>query len=961
MDFLNELNESQKKAAAHVSGPLLIVAGAGTGKTKVITSRIANLILSGTAKSSEILALTFTEKAMEEMIERVDVLMPLGYEEIWIKTFHGFCDRVLRERGHEIGIDPGYKLFSKVDQWLLLKKNLFALELDYFRPMGNPSRFLFTLLEYFSRLKDECITPEEFAAYCSTLPEADEIQKEERKKFLELAHVYAAYQKMLIAENALDFGDLVYFTLQLLEKRPSVLNEYQERYKYIMVDEFQDTNYSQTRLILLLAKKSRNLVVVGDDDQSIYRWRGASLSNILEFEKSFPGAEKVILTDNYRSDQKILDAAYLLIQNNNPDRLEFREHISKKLVAKRGDVGESAVGSSAQSPVQIWHFQHFFDEVRSVCDDIERGIQGGVSPRDMAILGRSNQHLKAFVEELKSRKIPYQVRTPQGIFSLEEVKDLLAVARLISNPSDDIAMYRYLQFDVFGIPMDEIVSLYQKAKKEYLSLYDCFKKNLLDPQPLLLPEISKSDSPFHLLSELISFSQNKGPLKILLQFLYQSKYLQRLVDDERFEAVEKVQNLHRFGRFVDHFEKTETHHSLYDFLEYVELLEEAEGGNFEQVAASDYDAVQLLTVHSSKGLEFPTVYVVNSVQHRFPSISRGDPLEIPEALAKEHTTKEDYHLQEERRLMYVACTRARDRLVLTHSDAYEGKKKWKPSVFLDELAASAIPLSQDFPASGKNLESFLGEASSKYLAGARLHKLSKKLSYSQFDTFQTCPLKYRYRYLFPIPTPQSHAANFGSSVHNALNFFYRTLKRGEAVSWELMQGLYEQEWIPYGYESKAHENKQKERGLEMLRVFYEKNSVPEFVVPFALERNFNLKVGEFSISGRIDRIDALEDGTYEVIDYKTGSSKRDSNLSKDLQLSLYAWACRDVFQIPVSKLSLYFIADQEKNSTTRSDEEIEKTKLEILELALELQKSEFQPTPGFHCQYCDYRLVCPAV
>lgn len=965
-DFLKNLNPLQREAVIHNTGPLLIVAGAGTGKTSVITSRIANLVCNMHVKSGEILALTFTEKATEEMIERVDLLMPLSYEEIWIKTFHSFCDCVLRERGHEIGIDPGYRLLTQIDQWLLLKKNLFRIPLDYYRPSGNPSRFLFTLLNYFSRLKDEYILPEELKNYAELLPEQDDVQKEERKKFLELACAYDFYQNLLTAENVLDFGDLVFQTLRLFEMRSSVLAEYQDRFRHILVDEFQDTNYAQTRLVLLLAKKYGNITVVGDDDQSIYRWRGASLSNILEFQKQFPSAKSIVLTENYRSNQEILDSAYGLIQKNNPNRLEYREQISKKLIAKAALL-QDVKKTNGNANVSIWHFDHFPDEVDHVVSDIATSATHGIFWREMAILARSNQQLKSFTGELKARKIPYQVRTPEGMFSLEEIKDLLSVARLVSNPHDDIAMYRYLQLTVFSLPMEDIVNLYSQSHRENLSLYEFLSKES-GPSQTTIPGLEQSFlQAFQLLKELIAFSKNQSPLKIFLEFLHRSQYLQKLIDDESGETVEKVQNLHRFGRFVDHFEKTEKSSTLYDFLEYTELLEEAHGEKFENSPAADYDAVQLLTVHSAKGLEFSRVYIVNCVQHRFPSMEKEDPLEIPEALIKE-TSSEDHHLEEERRLFYVACTRAKDTLILSYSDTYEGKKKWKPSVFISEIAESSeggqnggFVKQENFPSERQKMESFFRDSVSPLLQGARLHRSVRRFSYSQFDTFLTCPLKYRYRYLFPIPVPPSHAANFGSSVHNALNLFYKSLKRGEPVNFELLSGLYEQEWIPYGYENKAHENVQKKKGLTMLQAFYEKNSVPEFAVPYGLEKAFSIKVGEISVSGRIDRIDRLEDGSYEVIDYKTGSSKRDANLSKDLQLSLYAWACRDIFHIPVSKLSLYFLNDQEKISTTRSNEQIDGVKADILKLALELQNSEYQPTPGFHCQYCDYRLVCPAV
>ncbi|MBU1626236.1 UvrD-helicase domain-containing protein, partial [bacterium] len=350
-NLLENLNKEQLQAAMHKEGPLMIIAGAGTGKTTVITQRIAWLIEQGLAKPDEILALTFTEKSATEMEERVDRLLPMGYLDLWISTFHSFCERILREHALEIGLSHEFTLLDEVDTMLLMRRNFDKFDLDYYRPRGNPTRFVKALLQHFSRIKDEMISPELYLEYVEKMQmDADTFEgvasEDEGEKLAEIARVkevasaYHEYQQILLENNAMDFADLIAYTLELFKKRPNILKMYREQFKFILVDEFQDTNTAQYELVKLLSAPKNNLTVVGDDDQSIYKFRGASLGNIMQFSQDFPNASRVVLTKNYRSAKQILDSAYTLIQQNNPHRLEIKEQISKALEAQLSEDGE---------------------------------------------------------------------------------------------------------------------------------------------------------------------------------------------------------------------------------------------------------------------------------------------------------------------------------------------------------------------------------------------------------------------------------------------------------------------------------------------------------------------------------------------------------------------------------------------------------------------------------------------
>ncbi|PKL72740.1 hypothetical protein CVV26_00575 [Candidatus Kuenenbacteria bacterium HGW-Kuenenbacteria-1] len=326
-NLLENLNEEQKKAVTYKNGPLLIIAGAGTGKTTVITSRIAWLILSNQAKPEEILALTFTDKAAEEMEERVDILLPYGYVDLWISTFHSFAERILKQHAIDIGLSDNFKLLTQTEQNFLIRRNFDRFNLDYYRPLGNPTKFIQAMIKHFSRAKDEEIWPEDYLKYAEKLKKnlnKEKIKDQEIARINEIANAYHIYQQLLLENSALDFGDLINYTLKLFKKRPQILEKYQKQFKYILVDEFQDTNWAQYELIKLLSAQKNNITVSFDDDQSIYKFRGASISNVMQFKKDYPKAKQIALIKNYRSKQNILDLAYDFIQLNNPNRLEWQ-------------------------------------------------------------------------------------------------------------------------------------------------------------------------------------------------------------------------------------------------------------------------------------------------------------------------------------------------------------------------------------------------------------------------------------------------------------------------------------------------------------------------------------------------------------------------------------------------------------------------------------------------------------
>lgn len=937
---LSPYNKQQVRAITHGNGPLLVISGAGTGKTHVLTGRILHLILEKGTAPEEILALTFTEKAAQEMAGRVDAALPLGSAEVWIKTYHAFCDNVLRERGHEIGLSTDFKLLNEVDLWMFLKRHLLDFDLKYYRSLGNPQKFLHSMQAHFSRLQDENIAPEQYLKYTKDTQKkakTDE-DKENAEKQLELANAYGIYTKLLLENNYMDFGGLMAYALQLFEKRKSVLAEYQKRFRYILVDEFQDTNFAQNKIVMMLASAHKNLFVVGDDDQSIYKWRGASLTNIQYFHKEFPRAKSIVLNENYRSNQAILDCAYSAIQKNNPNRLEITENVNKKLRA--------VSGRKVQIP-EVHHFAALEEETEFVVNKAVASLMRG---KNTAILVRTNALAIPFLDKLKHKKLPFQHFSESLLFTKPGIKDCMALLRVLADPRDDLALFRFLQLPFLEISMDALLKIVKKAKFQTSSIFETMEGAKF--------ETIKND-----LLKLVEYSRTRPVSEVLRRFLKESSYLKYLEK----KGGEGLDDIAAFSEKIAEFEERNEHKSVSDFLTYAQLLEEI-GRQPYETPVLDPNAIKVLTIHAAKGLEFDAVFVPGLVKSKFPSMSRSDAFEIPTELIPEILPEGDHHIEEERRLFYVALTRACESLMLSYSDFYDGKKQWKVSPFINEILESGKAISKT-PV--KNLKKSRATTQQEELPiiSSRKHRTIKleipKLSFSQLDAFKTCPLKYQFRYIFNLPAPAPAMLNFGTGMHNTLRDFYIELQANptkrscDKASTELLEKLYKKNWIPYGYDSRDLQESQKKLGLEILKKFYEHEKTLGLIIPEFIEKQFVVKINEVILSGRIDRIDRLPDGTYEVIDYKTGSAKQ-KNLKNDPQLSIYALACRDVFKIPVSRLSLYYIENLKKVSTTRTDAQIDACKEEIIKSARQISDSEFSPTPGYHCSYCDFRTICPA-
>ncbi len=973
-EFALKLNDAQRRASTHGEGPLLVIAGAGTGKTRVITERIRHLLQSDESLSGEnILALTFTKKAAGEMKSRVFQASGERGNGVILATFHSFCETLLKE------VAPDRVALEQVDHWILLRRNLRQLRLEKFRRLAEPGQFLSDFIAFFSRCQDELVSSEDYQRYADGLARQleaeraalDEDTYNERAEHValqqEIARAYRASEELLREKRAVAINGLIAEAVALLQKDHELRARLQKRFRHILVDEFQDTNIAQLELLHLLSAEPRNIVVVGDNDQAIYRFRGASFGSFKLFLERFAGWKtgqdsaklRVTLTENYRSTPNILRVATQVIAQN-----EVSADFPKKVLCATKPEGER---------IRIAELFAAEDEARWVADELQRLHGAGRPWRDFAVLYRQHAHRDHLVEELSRRKIPFVISN-LSILEHPLVRDALAYLRLIAKPYDDIACARVLAAPAWHLEAADLVRLAERAaKKRGTALYDVLQA----PQSELPFDASHSA-----LSELLEYlATQRKTLKRRTAREILSDLIEWLEIAQRASARDQ-KYVKRLGEFAKEWEPKSETRGLAEFLEYLDYYEQA-GGTLSLEDDAPGDAVQLMTVHAAKGLEFPHVFLLRVNSRAFPATERSPLFEFPTALMKEELPAGQFHIQEERRLFYVALTRAERRLTITTV----AEKKGKVPVFIEDILMDPSVKKRDVlqiapklrPADPKDAEKTNGgtEDASLFPASSGPPKIFSriagwaevfhppspeplKLSASAVENYRKCPQRYFFRYLWSLKEGPRATLSFGSVIHTTIKRFIEQLRKSVKLSFEEVARIFETEWSSAGFEDDYQEAEYKKDGIEQLRMFHAAMiEAPPKVLE--QEKGFELPLENgVIIAGRIDQINSLGRKDVEIVDYKTGKPKKEAEARKDLQLSIYALAAKEILELNPVRLAFHYLQNNQILATTRDEKQLDEAQGIVLEAAGQIRAGQFPAKPGFVCRSCAYKPICPA-
>lgn len=661
MSIYDTLNKEQKEAVLQTEGPVLLLAGAGSGKTRCLTHRIAYLIDEMGVKPWNILAITFTNKAAGEMRERVDGLVGFGADQVWVSTFHSLCVRILRRHIDKLGYETGFTIYDTDDQKSVMKGicKRMCIDTKMFKERA--------LLSAISSAKDNLVSVREYE-----LDAANDFNK------AVYAKVYREYQETLKKNNALDFDDIIVKTVELFQNCPEVLDSYQERFQYIMVDEYQDTNTAQFELIRLLAQKYRNLCVVGDDDQSIYRFRGANIRNILDFEKYFPEAVVIKLEQNYRSTQNILDAANAVIQNN-------RGRKDKALWTDR----------SGGSRIHLRQFDNAYEEAEYIADDVCRKVRReGAQYKDFAVLYRTNAQARLLEERMIMEGVPYNVVGGTNFYARAEIKDILAYLKTIDNGRDEVAVRRIINIPKRGIGAATLEKVEDYAQMRDIGLYEAME---LADEIMSLGKTSAKIRPFvQLIQGFRKASAEMTVAELIREIVDKIGYAEYLQDNDDESAEDRIANVDELITKAVNYQETHEEGNLTEFLAEVALV-----ADIDNVENGD-NRVLLMTLHSAKGLEFPNVYLAGMEDGLFPGQAAI-------------WTNETEDIEEERRLAYVGITRAMNDLTLTYARMrmIRGETQYNPvSRFVREIPTdlmdNTVPESRRTMENREMLENILG-------------------------------------------------------------------------------------------------------------------------------------------------------------------------------------------------------------------------------------------------------------
>jgi DNA helicase II / ATP-dependent DNA helicase PcrA len=960
-------DDRQREAIQHAHGPMLVVAGAGTGKTSVLTNRIAYLVSEGRARPDEILALTYTKNAATEMRDRVRRL--LGGKMAHTATFHDYCLDVLQRSHKEFGV------LDDKDLWIYLRRRIRELHLEYFVRAANVGQFLTDLLDFVSRCHDELVTPQKYSQYVERLERGEvpipRVAKSKNElddaevlgRCREIARVFATMERWLAEENLGTFSHMITRAHALLQSDEKVLAEARARARFILVDEFQDANFAQIKILARLAGNEGNIFAVGDPDQAIYRFRGASSAAFELFHRHFPSARLVVLDKNRRSTTPILRSAFALIDKNPP---VFARHADGALAYRRTPLQsareEEAVREGNQisslpvSVVVLTNKDAEGPDLVSFIRDSKKKLRCKWS--DFGILYRSHFQRDDVVRELAEADIPFVIEN-MDISDTPEARDLLACLVAVVSPGDDVSLVRVTALPRFNIDPEQLRAVMRAIARE-------------SREAQVVPLASALDRLDGGAAVLAALQQARDEIR-----RHEAKGRTALdIIVRLFELNAASPVLQAVLKFVEVWEQKKINRttSLEELVDYLGYFREA-GGTIPLESGSDEDAVRLMTVHLAKGLEFPHVFILRANANSFPcgfkEILVGFPNELRDPDSAAEGDDKTLHNQEERRLFYVAMTRARDSLNI-YARQGRGKINKNPDGFMRELIEdrSLEPWLKAIPARGAqaNLDIF-SAAAATYPGESRttawlelpvLEGLQSRLSASAVDTYERCGLQFKLERDWRLSAKPAAAMQYGAAMHRVLRTYFDSVRLGRPKSEEELIDLFRQDLAGTRIQETYQHELYEKQGVEQLRELLASVRSQAALQVLHTEESFEIRVGETTVVGRIDRIDARRDGTVAIVDYKTGKARDQENADESLQLSLYAIAAREKWGYKVGSLIFYNLEENVPVFSTRSDAQLMVARERVEKAAKGIAAGEFEPKLGIHCTFCSYRSLCPA-
>jgi DNA helicase-2/ATP-dependent DNA helicase PcrA len=951
----------QSEAIEHVGGPMLVLAGAGTGKTTVLIRRIANLVRQGHARPDEILALTYTDNAAKEMAQRIERELGKAGADVQVSTFHAYCNNLLIRSKGDFGV-----LLDR-DLWVLLRRNLKDLQLKYYVRAADTAKFLDDLIEFMRRCQDELVGPQQYADYVHRIEQgeipiprvikskdANEITEEEALgRCREVAAVFETVERMLTERKLGTFGHMIVRAHELLIENPTFLEQERARAKFILVDEFQDANFAQIKILSKLAGENEratqaNIFAVGDPDQGIYRFRGASSGAFELFRKYFPESKLTVLAKNHRSTTPILKCAYALITENPAFELGAAGKYSRSPLSSARDEQEPQKAAQRQLVDAVLVSGAFMEATDAVSSLVERKKKSRCDWKDIAVLYRSHSHRDELVAELARNGIPFSI---EGVDVMEapEIRDLRACVGAVVSPTNGASWFRVAALRQFSVDPNELRSAMKGLPRESRGAVASVLRNVQGGAEVL--------------NAVEHAREQIAGKKIRAAMIALTGYFQ----------LPRKPSIEAMLQFVNRWEQSAIAEggSPAEFLDYLDYYREGRG-TIPLPSSEHENSVKLMTAHSAKGLEFDHVFILRAVKGSFPTYYREPLIEIPAELRNSGIADQDEKKicdQEERRLFYVAMTRARDTLAI-YGQFGRGKAEKTPAGYLRELIKhkelkqslaqrtcrdfqTDIFGEQELPTSSRLAE---------WVALPPASDLAANLSPSAIQTYEMCPLQFKLEREWRIPVEVSAAPQYGAAMHRVLLSYYDSVRWGRPLT---EAGLIEQlrsDLADAGFADHYQRELYEQKGIEEIKEFIASAGQGKIEV-LHTEEKFSMKISATNLVGRIDRIDRASSNNsgdkVVITDYKTGRPKTQEDADKSLQLSLYALAAREQWGYHAERLVFHNLEGNTTVGSHRTELQLDTAKLQVEEIARKIAAGNFDAKPGIYCNFCGYRLLCP--